>query len=206
MVQEPLIGTVRASGVADRCSDRRGGRLRTRGREERHRDAACDGRTERRRLRLPASARCADRHSVRRQVDLDRTIGVCSEDAFDASLEPRDRRGRRMAVGISRACGDDRDGRCDGVEERRRRRCSAAVVRDLEQINVRDPAGEKDRVNPLLDVAGEQESPPADVTQEDDADVVDARARVRGLAGNRPRVRPQHAKTDVVEGEAVARR
>jgi len=55
------------------------------------------------------------------------------------------------------------------------------VVGDLEKVHPWDAAGQDYRINPLLDVAGEQESPPTDLAEQDDRDVVDARSGVGWL-------------------------
>jgi hypothetical protein len=80
------------------------------------------------------------------------------------------------------------------------------VVGDLEDVDAREAAGEQDRVDPLLDVARQQEAPPGDFAEQDDRDVVDSGTGVGWLTWDGRMIGPQHAETDVVEGEAVARR
>jgi hypothetical protein len=86
---------------------------------------------------LPARARAVDRYPIGRQVDLDRTVGVGSQDVRHAFLESGDRRRRRVTVGIAGACRDDRNRGSDSIEERRRRRRSTAVVGHLEDVDMR---------------------------------------------------------------------
>ena len=77
------------------------------------------------------------------------------------------------------------------------------MVGDLEHVNPGNAAGEKDRVDALLDVAGEEEPLRAERPEEDDRHVVDARAGVGRLRRHRTRVGPQDAETDIVEAEPV---
>ncbi len=78
------------------------------------------------------------------------------------------------------------------------------MVGDLEELDAGESAGDEDRVDALLDVAGEQEPASADLTEQDDRDVVDPRAGVGWLIGNRAPVRPEDPNVDLVEGEVVA--
>lgn len=55
------------------------------------------------------------------------------------------------------------------------------MVGDLEKVHPRDATGQDDRIDPLLDVAREQESPSIDLAEQDDRDVVDARPGVGWL-------------------------
>jgi len=71
---------------------------------------------------------------------------------------------------------------------------------------MRHAAGEEDRVDLLLNVAGEQEPPVADFAEQHDRDVVHAGAGVGRFTGNGHPIRPQHAKSHLVEREAVAGR
>lgn len=111
-----------------------------------------------------------------------------------------------MAIWIAGARRDDRDRGPDGLEERAGRGRARSVVGDLEQVQVRQAPGEKLRVDALLDVAGQEEAPAANLAQEHDRDVVDARAGVARLLGHAVGVRPQHAEADRVERQPIAGR
>ncbi len=143
---------------------------------------------------------------ARTEDDLDRAVAVGSQDPCPVGLEPPDRGRARVAVGIARADRDDRDRWPDGVEERVRGRGPAAVVGDLEDLDAGESTGDEDRVDVLLDVAGEQEPASVDFTEQDDRDIVDRRAGVGRLVRDRAPVRPEDAEADLVEGEPVAGR
>ncbi len=63
----------------------------------------------------------------------------------------------------------------------------------------------EERVDVVLDVAGQQESPSGDLAEEHDRDVVDPAARIGRLARDAAGIRPQDAEPDVVEGDPGAR-
>ena len=67
------------------------------------------------------------------------------------------------------------------------------MMGDLEQVDARESAPDQDRVDRLLDVAGQQEPLAPDLAEQDDRDVVDRRPAVGRLAGDRARIRPQVA-------------
>jgi hypothetical protein len=79
-------------------------------------------------------------------------------------------------------------------------------MRHLEEVHGGQSASQEDRVDALLDVAGQQEAPLANLAQQHDRHVVDARARVGWLGWDRAGVRPQHLEPDIVEGEVVSGR
>jgi hypothetical protein len=89
---------------------------------------------------------------------LHRAIAIGPVEPRAARLDPLDRLRCRMAVRIQRADRDDRDPRPNRVEEGVRRRGPAAVMGDLEQVHPGQAARQQDRVDLLLDVAGEQEA------------------------------------------------
>jgi len=109
-----------------------------------------------------------------------------------------------MAIRVLRPDGHDGDPRSRRVEECGGRRRPAAVVGDLEHVHPGHTAGEKDRVDALLDVAGEEEPLRAERPEEDDRHVVDARSGVRRLRRYGTGVGPEDAEADIVEGEPVA--
>ena len=85
-----------------------------------------------------------------------------------------------------------------------RRRGPASVVRDLEQVDARQALAEQGRVDPVLDVAHQQEPASTDLPEQDDRHVVDPGPAVGRRGRDRPVGRPQHAQRDVVDGEPVA--
>jgi hypothetical protein len=80
------------------------------------------------------------------------------------------------------------------------------VVGHFEQVDPREAAGHEDRIDPLLDVAREEEPLGAERAEQDDRDVVDAGPGVRRLGRHRRAVGPEHLEADVVEGEPIAGR
>lgn len=118
-------------------------------------------------------------------------------------MEPLERRRRWMAVRVARTRGHDRDGRPHGLEERPGRRRARPVMRDLQQVHLRQAAGEELGVDPLLDVAGEQEPPASHLAEEHDRDVVDPGAGVTRTFGDPVRVWPEHTESDRVERQPV---
>ena len=110
-----------------------------------------------------------------------------------------------MAVTVLRTDRDHGDARTDGVQERLCRGRPTAVMRDLEHVRTRHAAAEEDRIDPLLDVAHEQERSPAHAELEHDRYVVDARAIVGWLGRDTPRVGPEHAEHSGIDAEAVSR-
>jgi hypothetical protein len=79
-------------------------------------------------------------------------------------------------------------------------------MRDFEDIDVRQPTPDEDRIDLLLDVARQQEAPSIDRTQQYDRDVIDAGAGVARLAWHAAGVRPQDIEPDLVECELITGR
>jgi hypothetical protein len=77
------------------------------------------------------------------------------------------------------------------------------MVGNLEQIDGREPPCEEDRIDLLLDVAGEQESTTGHLPEKDDRDVVDPDARGSRLDGHGAGVRPQDVEEGIVHPQAV---
>jgi hypothetical protein len=111
-----------------------------------------------------------------------------------------------MPVRVVGAGRGDRDRWMGRRDEGRRRRGLAAVMGDLEEVHARDAAGEHDRVDVLLDVAGQQESATADLAVEHDRHVVDAGPRVGWLTGHGAPIGPEDSQADRVNRQAVTRR
>jgi hypothetical protein len=109
-----------------------------------------------------------------------------------------------MSVRIPSPGRGDRNGRPRCVKQGIGRRRPAAVVGDLEKRDPGDAAGHQERIDLLLDVAGEQELLAAKRPEQDDRDVVDSRPRVRRLIGNAAAVRPKDPESGTVESEFVA--
>jgi hypothetical protein len=146
---------------------------------------------------LDASAVKADLHAA---VE----VGSIRRDA--ARPQPLEGRWRGVAVVVVGTHRDDREARPDRVEERRRRGGPRPVVRDLEQIDPRQPSTDERRVDVLLHVAGEQEPLPARRPEQHDRGVVDGLSVVQWPVGNCAGVRPQHGESDRVELELFAAR
>jgi hypothetical protein len=108
-----------------------------------------------------------------------------------------------MAVRVPGACRRDGDRWPDRIDECLGRGRPAAVVRDLEQIDVRKALGQQRRVDALLDIAHQQEPARADLSEQHHRDVVDAGAAVRRDCRDLTADRPEHLHGDVVNGEAV---
>jgi hypothetical protein len=80
------------------------------------------------------------------------------------------------------------------------------VVGHLEEVHLREPTGDQLGVDAFLDVAREQESTPADLTEEHDRDVVDPGPAVGRAFRDPARIGPQDAKGDGIERQTVAGR
>ncbi len=80
------------------------------------------------------------------------------------------------------------------------------MVGHLEEVDPGQAAGEQDRIDLLLDIAGEQEALGAECPEQDDRDVVDRRAPVGRFTGHGVAVRPEDLERDRVELKAVAGR
>lgn len=78
------------------------------------------------------------------------------------------------------------------------------MVGDLEQVESGQAARQQDRVDLLLDVAGQQEPLRAEGAEQDDRDIVDRRAAVGRVARDGIAVGPQHSQVDRVEPQPVA--
>ena len=91
--------------------------------------------------------------------------------------------------------------------KRRRRRRRAAVVGDLQEVDRRQAAAREERVDVVLDVAGQQErdGPPTSPSSTIEH-VVDPAPAVGRLARDAARIRPQDAEPDVVQRDPVAGR
>jgi len=140
------------------------------------------------------------------EAHFDRPIAIRPERLPGADAQPLDRCGRRMPIWIAQPGRDDGHAGPDGIEERLGARRPGSVVGDLQEIDLRKTAREEFGVDLLLDVAGEQESPPADLSEQHDRDVVDRAPAVGRAERHAPRVGPEHAKPDVVERQPVTRR
>jgi hypothetical protein len=147
------------------------------------------------RVRLPSSP--FQRH-------FDCAIEVRPEHCRAAFTEPVEGLGRGMAIRVSEPCRNDREGRPHGVEEGSGGGGPAAVVRDLQEVDVRQTTAQQDGIDALLDVAHQEEPVTFDLPEEHNRDVVDARAGIRRAGRNGARVGPQHPKGDGIEGDRVA--
>ncbi len=133
--------------------------------------------------------------------ELDRAGEPGLNDASPDAAKPGERFGVRVSVLRQTRRGYHGKRRTHGVEKRLGRRAAAPVVRHLEHVGVdRPPGARREREEPalgaLLDVAGQQEGPPA----EDDAKHERAVVVARLLA-----VRPEHLDPRAADLERVAR-
>ena len=114
--------------------------------------------------------------NVRQQIGsiggyLDRSGQVGSIDRRPDGVEAGERLGRRVAVVVVGTDADDRDPWLQRLDQRHRRRRAAAVVRDLQHVQLRpDPSretrGEQERVYLILGIAVEQHVACAEVELE----------------------------------------
>jgi hypothetical protein len=95
-----------------------------------------------------------------------------------------------VAVRIASAGRCHRDLGSNGREEGIGRRGLAAVMRDLEQVDLRQALRQQRRVDVLLDVPGQQKTPLTHDAEQDHRNVVDSGAGIRwfgrDLAANGP--------------------
>jgi hypothetical protein len=138
------------------------------------------------------------------EVDLDTPVAVGPVDLGARLAKPAERRGRGVAVAVLRADRDDGDLGSNGRQERGRRRGRAAVVRDLQQIDLGQSVCQQDGVDLLLDVAGQEHALCPERAEKHDRDVIDRCPVVAGLVRNGATVRPQNAEIEIVEGQTVA--
>jgi len=75
---------------------------------------------------------------------------------------------------------------------------------DLEQVDVWEAVGQQRWVDAVLDVAHQQEPARPDLAEQDDRDVVDARAAIGWDGRDLATDRPQHPEADLVDREPVA--
>jgi hypothetical protein len=73
----------------------------------------------------------------------------------------------------------------------------------LQQVDMGQAAGHQDRVDLLLDVAGQQEALPTEGPEEDDRDVVDRCPAIGRVACHGPSIGPQDPQVDRVELESI---
>lgn len=136
--------------------------------------------------------------------DRDAAVAVGAQHAGASPLQAGNGVWARVSVGVLRSDRDDRQRRPDRGQERRRRRGSAPVVRDLQHVGVAKASPQQDRVDLLLGIAHEQEAPLADRQLENDRNVVDRLAALWRRTGHAARVRPENPEPPVVDGEPVA--
>ena len=142
-----------------------------------------------------------DGEAITAQLDVDRAIEVRPVHRGTNVAQPRQQRGRRVAVVVVRAERDQGDGRPDRGQQRRRRRRGAAVVGDLEQVDPRQAPGHEHRIHVVLRVAREEESPAVRLAQQHDRRAVD-RPAVRTRLRGHPGCRPERDEPDLANPEA----
>jgi hypothetical protein len=78
------------------------------------------------------------------------------------------------------------------------------MVGDFEQVNLGKSAPHELGIDPLLDVAREQDAVTVELAEQHDRHVVDRRAAICRLVGHTVWVGPEHAELDVVKAEPIA--
>ena len=125
----------------------------------------------------------SNRHLARLEADDDRAVAVRSEDSGACRGEPIQRRLGRVAIWVAGARRGHRHLRPGCLDEGFRRRGLAAVVRHLEQVDLRQSLGQERWVDALLDITHQEHPARADLAEQHDGDVVDGRAAVRAARG-----------------------
>ena len=125
-----------------------------------------------------AAAFGPDRHPVPVEPYDDRPVPIGPQDAGTRCRETIQGRLRRVAIRVSRAGRRDRDRGPRRIDERLRRRRAAAVVGDLEEVDMRQVVLQERRIDALLDVAHEQDATLPDLAEQHDRHVVDAGAAI----------------------------
>jgi hypothetical protein len=74
---------------------------------------------------------------------------------------------------------------------------------DLQQVDAWQSAGQEQRVDPLLDIAGQQEAPSPDLPEQHDRDVVDGGAPVARALRHLTRIGPHDRETNLINREAI---
>ena len=77
-------------------------------------------------------------------------------------------------------------------------------MRNLEQVNARQPASNERWIDPLFDVPREQDSVAPYLSEQDDRDIVDGGPAVGRSLGHGARIRPQDPEGELVESQMVA--
>lgn len=109
-----------------------------------------------------------------------------------------------MAVRVVDACGRDRDLGANRINEWLRRRCPAAVVRHLQDVDLRQARREELSVDLLLDIAHQQEAAIAHQAGQHHRHVVDPGPAIRRLVGDTTGPGPEDPEIDLVDPEAIA--
>jgi len=109
-----------------------------------------------------------------------------------------------MTVGVAGTGRGHRDTRPNGVDEGLGGGGLAAVMGDLEQVDMREAFGQQLRIDRLFHVAHQQEPTRPDLAEQDDRHVVDARPAVGWLDRHLAPDRPQDAQRDLVHLHAIA--
>ena len=93
------------------------------------------------------------------EADDDGPVAVRSQDAGSRCRQTVERGLRRVAVRVARAGRRHRDRRSGRIDEGLGGRRPAAVMGDLEQVDMRQSVREQRRIDALLDVAHQQDAP-----------------------------------------------
>jgi hypothetical protein len=145
----------------------------------------------------------SNRHLARLEAHDDRAVAVRPQDSGARCGEPVQRCLGRVAIWVAGARRGHRHLRPGCLDEGFSRRGLAAVVRHLEQVDLRQSLGQERWVDALLDIAHQEHPARADLAQQHDGHVVDGRAAIRRFEGNLAADRPQDAQPDLIDGQAV---
>ena len=151
----------------------------------------------------PSPRFASDDRPSRIERDADRAIAIRTVDAGPAGREPFQGGPGRMPVRVARARRGDRHARSNGHDEGVGRRRPAAMVGHLEDIDPGQSSCQQRWIDPILDVASQQEPSIADRPEQDDGHVVDARSVIRWLERHASPDRPADVQSDLVDGQPI---
>jgi hypothetical protein len=110
-----------------------------------------------------------------------------------------------MAVRVAGTRRSNGDLRLHRIDKCLGGRGSTPVMGHLEEIDAREAGGEQLRVDPVLDVAHQEEPAGPDRAYDDHRDVVDAGAPVGRLGRDAATQRPEHVHRDLVHAHSITR-
>lgn len=142
-------------------------------------------------------------HPTGLETDDHRAVPVGAEHAGARGCEAIERGLGGMPIRVPGTCRRDGDRGSHRVDERLRRCRPAAVMRDLEEVDVWQALGQERRVDPFFDIAHQQEPAHPDVTEEHHRHVVDARPAIGRRRRDLTADRPEDPQVDLVHGQSI---